>query len=203
METIILASASPRRRDILASLGLPSLISPAELDESLRDELPPHERALALAEDKARAVAAGAGTGAPRLVLGADTLVCTAERGSETVLGKPRDRAEARSMIALLSGRDHVVHTGLILLDRLSGRAGRSRSDSIVRFAPMDEAEIEAYLDTGEWEGVAGGYRIQGAAALYIERIEGSWSGIVGLPIRELYVMLRAANYRIRPTALP
>ncbi|HET7839453.1 MAG TPA: Maf family protein, partial [Rectinemataceae bacterium] len=140
-----------------------------------------------------------AGAGAPRLVLAADTLVCVSDRGSETALGKPRDLAEARSMIALLSGRSHQVHTGLALLDRWSGRLETVRSDSTVHFAKMEAEEIEAYLDTGEWRGVAGAYRVQGAAALHIARIEGSWSGIVGLPIHELYVILRAADYRIRP----
>jgi septum formation protein len=87
----------------------------------------------------------------------------------------------------------------MALLDRGTGELHRARSDSVVSFSPMDVDEIEAYLDTEEWRGVAGAYRIQGAAALHIERIEGSWSGIVGLPIRELYVILRAANYRLRP----
>ena len=122
---------------------------------------------------------------------------------SELVLGKPRDREDARAMIRSLSGKAHLVHTGLALLDRPECRLELVRSDSSVRFAPMSASEIEEYLDSGEWEGVAGAYRVQGLAAKHIERIEGSWSGIVGLPIRELYVILRRAGFDLRPLKRP
>jgi len=200
MEVICLASASPRRREMLESLGLPfESIDPA-VDEGLRDELPPMERVVVLAEDKARAAAGRLAGDAPRLVLGADTLVCLMTKGqAERVMGKPEDRAEARRMIESLAGRDHYVHTGIALIDRNTGKARTLRSDSRVSFAPMSPEEIERYLDSGEWRGAAGAYRIQGNAAWFISRIEGSWSGIVGLPLRELYVILNEAKYRFRP----
>ena len=204
METILLASASPRRRSLLGELGIPFDALATDFDESVRDNLSPPERVLVLAEDKARTAAAADGPpgrkGAHRLVLGADTLVCLQERGGfEQVMGKPDSRDAARSMIALLAGREHLVHTGLALLDTVSGLLWTARSDSRVRFAHLDPGEIEDYLDSGEWEGVAGGYRVQGRAAFHIERIEGSWSGIVGLPMRELYGILREAGCRPRP----
>lgn len=218
MESLLLASASPRRREILAGLGIPLEVMATDLDESRRDALPTGQRVLALAEDKARAalplLAArpDRGAAAPRLILAADTLVVIAERilgcggpgrsgveAREEVFGKPRDREDARRMIRRLEGREHFVRTGLALLDRTTGSLLSARSDSLVRFSSMSAAEIEAYLATGEWEGVAGGYMVQGAAALFIERIEGSWSGIVGLPIRELYDILARIGYEGLP----
>jgi len=200
MEAILLASSSRRRKEILESLDIPFETVDPDVDEAARDSLPPAERVVALAADKAEAVAAQAADGAPRLVLGADTLVCLPRTGeNELVMGKPESRHEARAMIEALAGRDHSVHTGIALLDRASGKIRKLRSDSLVRFAPMVAEEIERYLDTEEWQGVAGAYRIQGAAAQFITRIEGSWSGIVGLPLRELYVILSEAGYRFRP----
>jgi septum formation protein len=200
METLILASSSPRRVEMLTRLGIPFVKRDPEVDESLRDDLPPKLRVVALAEDKARAVAGQLADGEPRLVLGADTLVCLpAKDGAELVLGKPEGREGARLMLGALAGREHIVHTGLALIDRCEGRILRSRSDSVVSFSPMSGEEIELCLDSGEWEGVAGSYRLQGIAALFIERIEGSWTGIVGLPLRELYGILREANFRFRP----
>jgi septum formation protein len=201
METLLLASSSPRRRELLESVGLRFETIVCDVDEGQRDDLAPRERVVALALDKARAgvaAALSAGRSEARLVLGADTLVCVGgEAGTgEIALGKPADRREAESMLRLLSGREHFVRSGLALVDRFSGEELTARSDSIVRFAALADEEIRSYLDTGEWEGVAGAYRIQGAAALLIERLEGSWSCVVGLPLRELYVILRKADFR-------
>jgi septum formation protein len=204
MEKLLLASNSPRRRELLEAAGISFELLVADVDEEARDCLPPPERVVALAEDKARAAAAQAPPSSPRLVLGADTLVClpgSRDKEEELALGKPRDEADAGRMMRMLSGRPHFVRTGLVLLDRLSGRLWSSRSDSTVVFATMDEGDIGAYLASGEWAGVAGGYRIQGLAAFYIERLEGSWTGVVGLPMRELYVILRAAGFRVPSTA--
>lgn len=194
---MVLASSSPRRREILASLGLAFEILVPELDESGRDHFPVEERVLALAEDKARAAAALLPLDRECMILAADTLVRVREgfAGEGSILGKPASRDEAAAMIRSLAGVSHDVYTGLALLSLHSGRMDRIRSDSRVRFAPMDEAEIEAYLDSDDWRGVAGAYKIQGRAALYIESIEGSWSGIVGLPLRELYVILNRAGF--------
>jgi len=192
MEPILLASASPRRLEALSALGFPLVVRPADVDESARDGEPVARRVRSLASDKARAVAAMAGAGDPRWVLGADTLVAIEDR----VLGKPRDRAEAATHLALLSGREHTVHSGLALLDRASGGLVEAGSATLVEFLSLSPAEIEWYLDSGEWEGVAGSYRIQERAALFAARLDGSYSGVVGLPLAVLYGMLRAVGYR-------
>lgn len=199
MESILLASDSPRRRELLASAGIPFSRFAPDIDESLCDGLPPEDRVIALAESKARA-AVLALKATPRLVLAADTLVCLAAPDAdfgELALGKPENADSARRMIGLLAGRTHFVRTGIALLDRESGAMRTSRSDSAISFAPMGPGEIEAYVASGEWVGVAGAYRIQGRAAFFIDRLEGSWTGVVGLPMRELYVILDAAGYRI------
>lgn len=198
MAQLILASSSPRRQEILASLGLEFEIVDPDVDESLRDCLVVEERVIRLAEDKARSAARLLGPERRHACLGADTLVRIRDfdGGPGRVLGKPRDREEARAMMQALSGRVHDVHTGLALVAP-DGSVETIRSDSRVRFAVMNEAEIEDYLDSNDWEGVAGAYKIQGRAALFIERIEGSWSGIVGLPIRELYVILSHAGIAV------
>lgn len=195
MARLVLASSSPRRREILGSLGLDFDIVEPDADESIRDALPVKQRVLRLAEDKSRSAAGRLPGKRDSFILGADTLV-SIDEGEETaslVLGKPASREEAREMIQSLSGRGHSVHTGLALLYP-NGRIETIRSDSEVRFAAMTPVEIETYLDSGDWMGVAGAYKVQGMAALYIERIEGTWSGIVGLPIRELYVILTRAG---------
>ena len=199
MESILLASGSPRRSELLASAGIAFRKFDPDIDESICDGLPPAERVLALAESKARA-AILAVPATPRFVLAADTLVCLPNPDAEfeeLALGKPENAAEASRMMGLLAGRTHVVRTGIALLDRASGELRTSRSDSAISFAPMSDEEIEAYVASGEWAGAAGAYRIQGRAAFYIDRLEGSWTGVVGLPMRELYVILRDAGFRV------
>jgi septum formation protein len=199
MERILLASGSPRRRELLEAAGIPFELFVPSIDETRRDSLRPPERVIALATDKARAASALAPPGGPRLVLGADTLVCVPGGGAgreELALGKPEGEEDARRMLGLLAGRAHVVRTGLALLDSASGEVFAFRSDSTVSFSPMSEAEIEGCLAAGEWEGVAGAYRIQGLAALFIDRLEGSWTGVVGLPMQGLYVILQQAGCR-------
>jgi septum formation protein len=200
MERLLLASASPRRRELLAAAGIPFDSVAPDIDETNRDSLIPSARVLALAEDKAKAASIYASRFSPRLVLGADTLVCLPKKsvvGAETALGKPRDAEDAKIMLHTLSGKVHVVRTGLVILDRSTGAVFPIRSDSTVRFAHLSEEEIESYLASGEWNGVAGAYRVQGLAAFFIDRIEGSWTGVVGLPMRELYVILQQAGYRV------
>lgn len=203
MRPLILASTSPRRRELLSSLGFDFDIVVHDVDENGLDHLKPAERVVALALAKARSAVAD-GKSRAALVIGADTLVADplcasgddtaslqafADDSGAFTLGKAEDRNEARTMMAALAGRVHAVHSGLAVVDASSGRSETALSTSLVRFAPLSEREIEDYLDTGEWQGVAGAYRIQGRAAYFIEEIRGSWSGIVGLPIRELYVI--------------
>jgi septum formation protein len=185
---LVLASASPRRLDLLRQVALdPDLVDPAELDESaLKDELPA-QHASRLAAAKARAVAArhlGA------FVLGADTVVACGRR----ILPKADDAATARRCLALLSGRRHRVHGGVALVTP-SGKLASRHVQTIVAFKRLTEAEIAAYLDCGEWRGKAGGYAIQGRAALFVRQIGGSYSNVVGLPLFETASLLAGQGF--------
>ena len=186
---LVLASASPRRLDLLRQIGIePDRIDPADIDEVPRPgELPP-AHAMRLAEEKARAVM-------PRhpgaFVLAADTVVACGRR----ILPKPVDSATARSCLKLLSGRRHRVHSGIALAgpdERLTLR----RVDSQVAFKRLSEAEIAAYLCSDEWRGKAGGYAIQGRAAALIRWVSGSYSNVVGLPLFETAQLLAGRGYR-------
>lgn len=190
---LLLASASPRRLSMLRDHGFPVVCAPADVDESIYDDMPVGRRVVALARLKATEGARGAPV-PPFWAVGADTLVSV----DGAALGKPSDRAEARSMIALLAGRTHTVSTGICVLDRRTGIASSALSETRVRFAPMSSIEIEGYLDTGEWIGAAGAYRIQERAAFFITRIDGSFSGVVGLPLHEFYAILAESGYPLQ-----
>ena len=181
-ERLTLASRSPRRTEILRNLHIPHETLPADIDE---DSVTGSPRFIAhrLAERKALAVISRAET---RLILGSDTVVALGEEA----LGKPRDRKEAEGMLYALSGRSHTVYTGVALVDRSRGTILSRLTTTEVEFSPLGDGEISWYLDTGEWEGVAGGYRIQGVGGCFIPRIHGSYSGVMGLPIETIYSML-------------
>jgi septum formation protein len=183
---LILASASPRRLDLLARIGVvPDAVVPAEIDETpLKGELPiAYARRMAAA--KAEAVAE---PGA--LVLAADTVVAAGRR----ILPKAETEAEARAALSILSGRRHRVHSAVTLIDA-AGRARHRLSTSIVAFKRLSEEELAAYLAGGEWRGKAGGYAIQGRAEALVRTMSGSWSGVVGLPLYETRALLRVAGY--------
>jgi septum formation protein len=185
---LVLASASPRRVALLARLGItPDEIDPAAADESVLDgELPAaHTRRLALAKCS---IVAARHPGA--LVLAADTVVAVGRR----ILPKAEDEATARSCLALLFGRRHRVLSA-VALAAPDGRIRERLSTSIVRFKRLSAEEIAAYLAGGDWHGKAGGYAIQGAAEALIQRIDGSHSGIVGLPLAETRALLLAAGW--------
>lgn len=185
---LILASASPRRRDLLAQIGVEiSAIDPADIDETpLKGELPsPH--ALRLARAKAEAVAArhpGA------YVLAADTVVACGRR----ILPKAETEQQARQCLELLSGRRHRVLGGVCLIAP-DGKKSERVVITQVTFSRLDAAEIKAYLMGGEWQGKAGGYAIQGKAAVFVRWIGGSYSNVVGLPLQECHAMLRGLGY--------
>jgi septum formation protein len=186
---LILASASPRRLDLLAQIGVtPDVVDPADVDESaLRGELPA-DHARRLSAEKAAAVAArhpGA------LVLSGDTVVAASRR----ILPKAESEAQARACLTLLSGRRHRVHSAVTLIDT-EGRAYHRLSTSIVTFKRLHPSEIDSYIASGEWHGKAGGYAIQGRAAGLIRGLSGSHSGVVGLPLYEVRTLLIAAGYR-------
>ncbi|PKL08394.1 MAG: septum formation protein Maf [Spirochaetae bacterium HGW-Spirochaetae-7] len=187
---LLLASASPRRIEMLERLGFELTIAPADIDESVCDDLPIGERVVKLAELKARAGSAAAGY-PPIWALGADTLVSL----DGIAMGKPAGEVEAREMLSALSGRTHRVTTGICVLDRRSGEAHTAVSESSVHFSPLGEEELDGYLATGEWRGAAGAYRIQEHASYFVEWLEGSFSGVVGLPLHEFYAILSAIGY--------
>ena len=180
---LILASASPRRAELLTAAGFPFDVMPADVDETPVPGEDPMQYALRVARDKAGRVEAycrESGT----LVLSADTVVVA----NGEILGKPEDPGDARRILRLLSGGAHDVHTAVVLR-----RGPVERSEVVttrVWFQPLDEAEISWYVDSGEPEGKAGAYAIQGRAARFIQRIDGSWSNVVGLPIATVYQLL-------------
>jgi septum formation protein len=189
---LILASSSPRRAEILREAGMAFEICATEIDEAVLPGETALDMVARLAEAKARAIAAQMGAGMREcIIIGADT---TVELDGE-ILGKPRDSAHAREMLARLSGRTHHVLTGIFLL-RLPGAASRAAvENSAVMFALLTEKEIDAYVASGEPLGKAGAYAIQGLAGRYVPRIEGCYFNVVGLPLARLYALLRELGW--------
>ena len=186
---LILGSASPRRRELLAQIGVtPDEIRPADIDETpLKGELP-RDYALRLATEKAQAFDSA---GDEELILTADTVVALGRR----ILEKPADAAEAARFLYLLSGRRHRVFTGVAL--RRGARLWTRRVEAQVKFKRLSDGEISAYLRSGEWRGKAGGYAIQGIGAAFIPWISGSYTAIVGLPLTEVAGLLEGAGYPV------
>ena len=194
MENIILASASPRRQEILKMMRIPFQVMPSNVDESLFVSESPIELPKILAAAKVRAVVDTIPEGKEfQWVLGADTIVLL----NEKIYGKPKDFSEAFEFLSTLQGRTHQVVTGLALYNGRTRKIAEGLGIAKVSFAPMSDKEIEWYLNTDEWKGVAGGYRIQGLAACFITKIEGAPSCVMGLPIFEFYDMLKKQGYSI------
>ena len=182
---LILGSASPRRLDLLAQIGItPDEIRPADIDETPRRGEDARTYVRRMAAEKAEAVPAEADD----IVLAADTVVTAGRR----ILGKPEDVAQARAFLTLLSGRRHRVMTAITL--RRQGREWSRLVETQVRLRPLSAQEIEDYLASNEWQGKAGGYAIQGRAGAFVNWIEGSFSAVVGLPLAETATLLRAAQ---------
>ncbi|WP_138468315.1 nucleoside triphosphate pyrophosphatase [Poseidonocella sp. HB161398] len=185
---LILGSGSPRRRELLSQLDIvPDAILPPEIDEDPRAGELPRVYCHRIVTEKVAAVPAKPGD----LVLCADTTVALGRR----ILGKPADAEEARAFLRLLSGRRHRAITAVAV-----SRDGAVRDrvvQSQIRMKRLTEAEIEAYIDSGEWQGKAGGYAIQGRAAAFVAWIEGSFTGIVGLPLAETSALLRSFGYPV------
>jgi len=192
METVTLASTSPQRREILQKLGIPFRVLTVSVDEDISRGATPEELVQTLAREKVEAVRK-----AYRLtgnwIIGADTVVLV----DDMRVGKPKDRDDARRHLAMISGREHTVITGVAL----AVGGGRSIETIVettrVSVAPLTDVDIDWYLDTEEWQGAAGSYRIQGRGACLIDRIEGSYTNVVGLPIHRLYGMLRQHQYML------
>lgn len=182
---LLLASASPRRAEILSALAIPFDLCPAHVDETVLPGESGRAAAARLAREKA-AAAAALHPGA--WVLAADTLVLI----DGAILGKPRHDPEAAEMLRRLSGRKHVVVTAVSLL-RDAGPGSEAVEESRVRMAPLDEEEIRWYIATGEPRDKAGAYAVQGLGARFIESVDGSFSNVMGLPARTVYRLLREA----------
>ena len=186
---LILASGSPRRRQLLEQIGLTFVVRSSDVDESVSPGLTPALVVESLSARKGEAVAAEAAPG--DLVLSADTVVAL----DGAILGKPRDRAEAEAMLTALSGRTHQVYTGVTLLQ--DGRRLTEHEVTAVTFRPLSPGEIAAYVSTGEPMDKAGAYGIQGLGALLVERLEGDYFNVMGLPLCRLGEML--AQFGVRP----
>jgi septum formation protein len=189
--TIVLASASPRRQELLRNAGIPFTVQPAEIDETPLAGEAPRDCAERLAREKALVVFQ---SWPERWVLGADTIVVV----DDIILGKPRDADDAARMLRLLSGRTHAVITGVCVVGPVASSqlpvASNNKTASettLVTFSELSDDEIRGYIATGEPMDKAGAYAIQGIASRWIPRIEGDYSNVVGLPVALVYGMLR------------
>lgn len=187
-ESLVLASASPRRRELLLSAGLAFEIIPSDVDESVEAPKPPHDLVMGWAQEKALAVA---GLRSTSWILAADTVVVLDGR----VFGKPADAVEAIRMLRTLSGRTHEVFTGVCLVHREKAVRRLQWVSSRVSFKTLTEAEILAYIATGDPLDKAGSYGIQGVGAFLIRSVEGSYTNVVGLPLAETLDLLM--EYRV------
>lgn len=190
MKEIILASGSPRRRELLGQIGIPFQVKKSGAEEIITKTIPAEivqDLSLQKAADVARTAEEG-------IVLGADTIVCIDHK----IMGKPKDRADAKAMLEKLQGRTHSVFTGVTLIKKAPGedvKIQRFACETKVHVHSMTEEEIEAYLDTGDAFDKAGSYGIQGPFAAYIDGIEGDYNNVVGLPVSAVYRELKALGY--------
>ena len=185
---LILASASPRRSELLQSIGLSFEVEPSLVDERPYQDESPANYTIRLARAKAMDVSRKFNTG---LVLGADTVVVVDSK----LLGKPESDIEALEMLRLLSGRWHAVITGIALLDIETGKEATDFDKTLVRFAPLSEDEMEWYVSTGEPLDKAGAYAVQGCGAIFISEINGNYHNVVGLPLSLMYRLARQLGY--------
>ena len=187
---LILASASPRRLDLLARIGVvPDAVIPADVDESVPKGELPRDHALRLAGEKARVVAERE---PEAFVLAADTVVAVGRR----ILPKVEDEATLRACMALLSGRRHRVLTGVALVST-DGRLRERLGETMIAMKRLSAEEIDYYAGHGEWRGKAGGYALQGYGEVYVRHMAGSYSNVVGLPLAETRQLLKGAGYAI------
>jgi septum formation protein len=186
---IILASNSPRRRELLHQIGLSFTIDPTDVDEQARSGESPESYAVRVALDKARAAVSRVKSG---IIIAADTIVVL----GDDILGKPADSHDAERMLSLLSGRMHVVISGLAIVDAAEGKTATGTSLTRVWFRDLSRDEIASYVKSGEPLDKAGAYGIQGKGALLVKQIEGCYFNVVGLPLSLLGELLR--NFDIR-----
>ncbi|HIH23455.1 TPA: septum formation inhibitor Maf [Candidatus Woesearchaeota archaeon] len=180
---IILASTSPRRKMLLEQIGLEFEIIPGDYEEDMTLPLPPHKLVMTLAKGKAMSVARKQKSG---IIVAVDTVVALGEK----VLGKPKNAADAKRMLKSLSGKTNVVYSGMCVIDAKTGKTLQDYEETMIVFRRLTTAEIDAYVATGEPLDKAGAYAMQGIAALFIERVEGCYSNVIGLPLPKLAKML-------------
>lgn len=181
---LILASGSPRRKELLEILGLPFKVAVSQAEEEIHRDMTPEQLAMELALLKAQDVARQYQSG---LVIGADTIVVL----DNQILGKPATKAEARQMLSLFSGGSHQVITGLAVVDAGTGTKQVSHETTKVWFRSLEAKEIDWYVETGEPMDKAGAYGIQGKGSILVDKIEGCYFNVVGLPLTRLYLMLK------------
>jgi septum formation protein len=186
---IVLASSSPRRRDLLSKVLVDFKVRPAEIDESLTGDTPP-AIARSLAFSKASLVARDE---PDSLVIGADTIVVV----DHVVLGKPSDEIDAERMLAMISGRVHMVVTGVAIIDTSSGHHMVEHEESLVHIRALSAEQVKAYVRTGEPMDKAGAYAVQGVGSVIVDRIEGDYFNVVGLPMARLAKMLESFDVHI------
>jgi len=191
MEPIILASGSLRRQEYFKLMGIPFNVMPSKIDESLCNHSDPEILTRELSISKVEKVIEEMRNRPPKWICGADTVIAIENK----IFGKAKNREEAYNILKELSGREHKAVTSVALYRYKDKKMSNLTVSCTVNFAALSDAEIEWYIDTNEWQGVAGAYRIQGLASCFITRIEGSPSTVVGLPLREFYVMLRDNGY--------
>lgn len=186
---LVLGSASPRRLQLLAQVGVvPDLVDPADIDETVLKDETPRMLVKRLALGKASAVAA---RHPDAFVLGADTIVAVGTR----VLGKPEHEADARQMLKLLSGRSHRVLTGIAVISP-TGKAASRIVESRITFKRLTEAEVDAFIASRDWDDAAGGYKIHQRAGAFVTRLQGSFTGVVGLPLYETLALLTGLGWK-------
>ena len=190
MDTVILASQSKGRRELLENEGIPIITLPADIDETI-PWINPEKEITTLAEKKAIACHAQHPERSEKWIIAADTLVVF--RGKP--IGKPADIDEAKAFLEALSGKVHTVISGVAFLDRATGRLYSASDVSEVHFKTLSEKDIEDYLETGEWQGAAGAYRIQHKGGSLVERTVGSFSNVIGLPLSKLFNIMHDAGY--------
>lgn len=190
MKKIILASSSPRRQELLKQIGLRFEVKVNDVDETIPAGMPPHQAVCELACRKAKGITElDPGT----IVIGADTIVVHGDR----ILGKPTDRADAVETLRSLSGSEHLVITGFCVTEAATGKVVKANETTRVFFRRLTDAEIKAYVESGESMDKAGSYGIQGLGALLVEKIDGCYFNVVGLPISHLSQVLKSFGIEI------
>jgi septum formation protein len=191
MVTIILASGSPRRRELLQKAKIPFKVIHPNINEDMYNQVATKDLVEEIAKKKVEAIINIFKQESPRWIVGADTMIEVGGKG----VGKPESIADAEQILHLLSGRIHRVHTGLALLPEKDKPIATKLCSSEVKFRKMTDEEIHFYLNSGEWSGAAGAYRIQEQGSFFIEWIKGSYSNVVGLPLETFYLLLKENGY--------